>query len=137
MGPTGVVVKADLSQPDAGPDATIEFAVWPADRPAERTEWSSAARYPAGVAWGDVPASVLQEGGSYVVAVRSRHGDQSSPWSADCAFTIDFVRPNRPALISSTDYPTASAPGTGGVGVTARSRCQPTASPTRSASTTD
>jgi hypothetical protein len=81
MGPTGTVVKAKLATSDDEADLTARFALWPADRPQDRVEWTGTGRYPSNVAWGYAPAGAVQNGGAYAIAVRSERGDEApSTW---------------------------------------------------------
>jgi hypothetical protein len=116
------IITAKLSDPDTSPttgsqSATPTFAVWPADQPTARVEWTSYDVYVPATVWGYLPSGTLQDGVTYVAAVRSFDGYDWSPWSAECRFTVDSTRPDRAPLVSSTDYGTALPPGSGGPGI--------------------
>ena len=59
---------------------------------------------------------MLAHGGHYGLAVRARDAHDVSPWSAECRFSVDTVRPT-PPTVSSADYPSREWPGTGGPGL--------------------
>ncbi|GAA0942779.1 hypothetical protein [Virgisporangium aurantiacum] len=103
-------LNATLTDPDAasggGSSVYGKFAIWPVDRPAERVETpESWAGYAPTTAWGYTPAGLLQNGVTYALAARSRDQDDVSPWSAECRFTVDTVRPSHAPTVTSTDYP--------------------------------
>ena len=124
--PGRVTVKALITDPDEG-DAgssdrvTATFAVWPADRPAERVEWDDIGLPAPHTAWGRTPEGLLQNGVTYVVAVRSRDDHDVSPWSPECRFTFDTERPTVKPVVTSTDYPeNGDFPGSGGPGISGK-----------------
>jgi hypothetical protein len=112
------VTDPDVSPSSSGDSLTATFAAWPVDRPAERVETDVWATYAPATAWGGVPDGFLKEGGTYAWAVRTRDDRDSSPWSAECRFTVDTVRPDKVPTVASTDYPAGwNWPGSGGPGI--------------------
>ena len=113
IGTTRPELQALLTDPDVnetggGDRVKATFAWWPADRPAERTEFE----YPYPMSSGywfryTVPDAVMVNGGTYAFSVRAtdQYGD-TSDWSPECRFTIDTQRPSAPT-VTSTDYPVA------------------------------
>lgn len=54
--------------------------------------------------WPALPEGLLQHGNVYRYRAKTSDGTDSSPYSAECWFRVDSVRPGVPR-ISSTDYP--------------------------------
>jgi hypothetical protein len=80
-----------------------DFAVWPVDDPAARTEFSSNGsrdRY----ATGRVPAALQEDGKTYAWQVRVSDGIGTSPWSRTCQYLVDRTPPPAPT-VSSSNYP--------------------------------
>ncbi|WP_144119849.1 hypothetical protein [Catellatospora sichuanensis] len=104
-------ITAWATDPDVAPGNTIgdpimpTFAVWPADEPEKRVEWTTYRSYAPRWVSGTVPSGVLEQGRTYVAAVRAADDDVAGPWSAECRFTVDRERPSQPPLVSSVDYP--------------------------------
>lgn len=122
IGTTVPVLSAQVTDPDkldgfAGDQVTATFAWWPADRPTERTEWTSYSTYaPRRISY-TVPEGGMVHGGTYAFSVRAADQHASSDWSPECRFTVDTVRPPAPT-VTSTDYPAGwSQPGHGGPGI--------------------
>ncbi|HET8658539.1 MAG TPA: hypothetical protein VFM55_06030 [Micromonosporaceae bacterium] len=103
---TTPALSALLTDPEGSDTAYATFAIWPVDRPQDRIELpESWAGYTPTWAWAWVPAGLLANGGSYAFAVRSRDDYDFSAWSPECRFTVDTQRPDRPPVVTSTDYP--------------------------------
>ncbi|GIJ49603.1 hypothetical protein Val02_64890 [Virgisporangium aliadipatigenens] len=113
-------VRAFLSDPEPNPyDSTWlrpTVAIWPLDHPDQRREWELSQSPPELDMQWTVPEGVLVHGGRYALAVRSRDAHDVSPWSAECRFSVDTVRPAAPS-VSSPDYPNENWPGWGGPGL--------------------
>jgi hypothetical protein len=54
--------------------------------------------------WPELPEGLLQHGNVYRYRARTSDGTDSSPYSAECWFLVDSVKPGKPR-VSSTDYP--------------------------------
>lgn len=72
-----------------------------------------------GTVQGTVPAGDLSDGASYFFQARANDGIDLSPWSVKCEFTVDATPPDRPPVVSSTEYPNDDVKR-GGVGRTGR-----------------
>ncbi|MBO4207190.1 hypothetical protein [Micromonospora echinofusca] len=121
-GDTGPALRASVTDPDVnetgGRDiVAATFALWPVDRPAERTEVTldgqpSPARYVY-----QLPRGRLTHGNTYAFSVRASDRYDSSNWSPECRFTVDTAAPAAPT-VSSIDYPAGwNGPATGGPGI--------------------
>ncbi|HZM84455.1 MAG TPA: hypothetical protein VFC19_52715 [Candidatus Limnocylindrales bacterium] len=99
------------SQPITG-----TFAVWPVDNPVERLEWTSYQYYaPASISF-LLPAGFVQQDRVYAWSARTTDELASSDWAPECRFTVDSVRPNRPPVVTSLEYPNDGQPH-GGPGI--------------------
>lgn len=96
------------TDPDLQQFATLgyEFAVWPVDDPANRTEISVPDGSVGMFSTGTVPAGVLVDGKSYAWQARVSDGLATSAWSKVCTFVVDRTSPSQPQ-ISSSNYPKA------------------------------
>ncbi|MFS8104775.1 VCBS repeat-containing protein [Lentzea alba] len=54
--------------------------------------------------WPELPQGLLQHGNVYSYRAKTNDGTDTGPYSAECWFLVDAVKPGMP-LISSTDYP--------------------------------
>lgn len=105
------------ADPD-GPDdvMTARMAIWPADQPSERTEFTSIAIYDF-VLFNLYPDRYeLRDNVTYAMQYRAEDGTDVSPWTAPCFFTVDIVGPLVAPTVASPDYPDAHEPR-GGVGI--------------------
>jgi hypothetical protein len=93
------------------------FAVWPAERPAERREFHSGPQASGTVFELTPPSSLFSDGAHYEWAVQGDDGDDLSAWSAPCRFIADFTRPAVEPSVVSTTYPERPHPGGGGAGI--------------------
>ena len=95
---------------------TGRFAIWPVDRPVERTEYTTAQQSSGSVARVSLPSGLLTDATEYAWVVRAADDLDVSPWSEPCRFVTDAVRPSAPG-VSSAVYPEQPHPGGGGPGV--------------------
>ncbi|WP_144119879.1 hypothetical protein [Catellatospora sichuanensis] len=87
---------------------TYDFAVWPQDDAAARTEFAGRAG-PAGyVGGGTVPDGVLVDGRTYAWQYRVGDGADTTAWSRTCYFVYDRTAPSAP-VITSSNYPNADS----------------------------
>jgi hypothetical protein len=80
-----------------------DFAVWPVDDPAARTELSQSGgsgRY----ATVQVPAELQEDGRTYAWQARVSDGLDTSSWSRTCQYLVDRTPPSAPA-VNSSNYP--------------------------------
>lgn len=107
------LLEATVRDPDPYEQLTAQFAIWPTDAPAERTE------YTTGPSWGAqwlLPDGFLAHDREYTWTVRASDGRATSDWAPPCRFRTDFVVPRTP-LVHSETYPeggTGGAPGVPG-----------------------
>lgn len=91
-----------------GRNLKYDFAVWPQDDPAARTEFASSFSVPDRVANGTVPEGVLTDGRTYAWQYRVGDGADTTAWSRTCYFVYDRTAPSAPAVTSS-NYPVADS----------------------------
>jgi len=118
IGTTTPQVTVYFADPDLGvgqaQTVTLEFAVWPADEPEHRVEWTKDAWTNAGTEFTTIP-STLVNGGRYQLTARATDSaGAASAWSPVCGFTVDTTRPH-PPVVTSTDYPEGTPSGGPGV----------------------
>ncbi|MFD0206316.1 MULTISPECIES: CBM96 family carbohydrate-binding protein [Saccharothrix] len=104
-----VALEALPTDPDPGDQRvgglTIDFALWPQDDPAARTEQRAPSTEPTRVARWQVPATLFAtDGQTYSWQARVTDGVDTSAWSEPCHFTVDTVDPPVPA-VTSANYP--------------------------------
>ena len=58
-----------------------------------------------GIAHASQPAGTFVHGGRYTFSAEAADNHESSDRSGTCEFEVDTVRPDRPPLVSSTDFP--------------------------------
>lgn len=95
---------------------TGTFAVWPVDNPAERLEWTSYQTYAPSTISYLIPAGYVQQDRVYAWTTRTNDDLAGSAWAPECRFTVDSVRPDRPPVVASVDYPSDGQPH-GGPGI--------------------
>ncbi|WP_155369275.1 hypothetical protein [Catellatospora vulcania] len=91
-----------------GTNLDYDFALWPQDDPAARTEFASPFSVPDRVATGTVPEGVLTDGRTYAWQYRVGDGADTTAWSRTCYFVYDRTAPAAPAVTSS-NYPAADS----------------------------
>ncbi|PSL42614.1 hypothetical protein B0I31_1362 [Saccharothrix carnea] len=104
-----VVLEALPADPDPGDrqvvGLTVDFALWPQDDPAARTEQRAPSTDPTRVARWEVPATLFAaDGRTYSWQARVTDGVDTSAWSEPCHFTVDTVNPPAP-VVTSANYP--------------------------------
>jgi hypothetical protein len=92
------IADADSSSPGG------RFAVWPVDRPEERTE-AFGSNYGSGHVRTDLDLSGYADGTVVAFAVQATDNDDTSAWSAPCHLRVDTVAPKRAPVVSSPEYP--------------------------------
>jgi hypothetical protein len=118
VGTVTPTLRATVTDPDAGTLLSTSFSWAPVGGTINGTDKVTQ----NGVATGSqavvpVPAGRLVDGSSYFFQVQDTDGTDTSPWSAQCEFTVDTDRPAAPPAVSSTDYP-ADGNFHGGMGQT-------------------
>lgn len=110
----------DLGYPNDEPYYYGHFAVWPVSDPAARVEYQEITQswtrpMTVGV---NLPFSQFPDGVEYAwsMSVGDQVNVNLSPWSPECHFIVDSTGPSQKPTVTSSDYPTQSAPH-GGVGV--------------------
>ncbi|WP_330277467.1 VCBS repeat-containing protein [Lentzea sp. NBC_00516] len=58
--------------------------------------------------WPELPVGLLKHGEKYSYRAKTSDGTDTGPYSTDCWFLVDSVRPGKP-ILSSTDYPNGQA----------------------------
>jgi hypothetical protein len=98
---------ADADAGDGDPDAILryDFAVWPVDDPAARSEYSLSTSLFGRVATVQVPEEALADGRTYAWQVRVFDGEAFSPWSRTCLLAIDRTGPVAAPAVTSDNYP--------------------------------
>jgi len=111
LGETTPSLWAMFGDPDSYDfNLTGDFAVWPVDDSANRTEFTSPYTPNGFERQANVPSGVLVDGGTYAWQARTDDGTLKSAWTKPCYFTVDTSRPNVPIITSS--YPQGQfAPG--------------------------
>ncbi len=100
------VTDPDVNETGGGDPVHPEYAVWPEGQPEQKATWQGGwAGYSPTTVYSTIPSGVLSENGTYVFQVRSSDGDDVSPWSTECRFTVDTVGPQQPPVVTSADYP--------------------------------
>jgi hypothetical protein len=98
-------LEAIFSDSDPG-DVLLkgDFAVWPANDPGNRTEFSATVGngYEGGIS---PPTGVLTDGGTYAWQARTDDGTDQSAWSKPCYFTVDATAPSAEPTVLSANYP--------------------------------
>ncbi|HET6711941.1 hypothetical protein [Amycolatopsis sp.] len=107
---SAIVTDPDTSQVGA------EFAWWPVAHPDQRQTLARTSWTPGYPLWIDLAQDRLADGVTYDWQVRGTDELTTGPWSGTCRFTTDFTAPTTVPLVTSTDFPSATAPA-GGVGV--------------------
>ncbi|KOX15342.1 hypothetical protein ADK67_41585 [Saccharothrix sp. NRRL B-16348] len=103
-----VALEALPADPDPGDQEgsglTVDFALWPQDDPAARTEQRVQYADTDRVARVQYPAALFADGRAYSWQARVADGVDTSAWSGPCHFTADAVNPPAPA-VTSANYP--------------------------------
>jgi hypothetical protein len=100
------IISARVTDPDTtGQLVSATFAVWPRSRPQDRLEWTSTPAHAPTTEVFRVPDGFLADAVSYVFTVRASDDQTSTPWSPECEFIVDTVRPGAAPVVTSTDYP--------------------------------
>jgi hypothetical protein len=103
-----VVLEALPADPDPAdqqrPGVTVDFALWPQDDPAARTEQRAQSTETTRVARSEFPAALFTDGRAYSWQARVTDGVDTSAWSEPCHFTADAADPPTPA-VTSANYP--------------------------------
>ncbi len=109
-------LSAVVTDPDSY-QVGAEFAWWPVAHPDQR-QTTELGRYwsPGYPLWTELTQDRLADGVTYDWQVRGTDELTTGPWSETCRFTTDFTPPTTAPLVTSADYPSATAPA-GGVGV--------------------
>ncbi|WP_158849581.1 CBM96 family carbohydrate-binding protein [Saccharothrix deserti] len=87
-----------------GSGVTVDFALWPQDDPAARTEQRVQYAETTRVARSQFPAALFTDGRAYSWQARVTDGVDTSAWSEPCHFTADAANPPAPA-VTSANYP--------------------------------
>ncbi|XVS67481.1 DUF7594 domain-containing protein [Actinosynnema sp. CA-299493] len=103
-----VVLEALPADPDPddqrGFGGAVDFALWPQDDPATRTEQRAQHIGTDRVARSEFWAGLLTDGRTYSWQARATDGVDTSQWSEPCHFTVDGTAPPTPA-VTSANYP--------------------------------
>jgi hypothetical protein len=106
IGTATPTLRATVSDPDAGTLLNTSFYWAPVGGTTNGTDKVTQNSVATGSqAVVTVPAGKLTDGGSYFFQVQDTDGKDTSPWSAQCEFTVDSTRPDKPPAVASTDYP--------------------------------
>ena len=107
------LLEASVRDPDPYERLTSQFAIWPTDAPAERTEYTTDPRVSFSAQW-LLPDGLLAHDREYTWTVRTSDGHATTDWAAPCRFRTDFVVPRAP-LVHSETYPEGGTGGSPGV----------------------
>ncbi|WP_432982800.1 hypothetical protein [Dactylosporangium sp. CA-233914] len=102
---------------DADPDdarLTGEFAIWPVDRPDQRTTVTQQSMQNGHVESVTPPADALADNTTYAWQARVNDGTDDSPWSQTCYFTTDATAPANAPTVNSPNYPSNTTRYPGG-----------------------
>ncbi|GIH62415.1 hypothetical protein Msi02_32320 [Microbispora siamensis] len=106
VGTTTPTLRAKASDPDAGQTLDVS-AYWAtpgsATNGTDKVTQTNVAN--GGQLVVSVPAGRLTDGQSYYWQAQSTDRTDTSPWSGQCAFTVDATRPGSPPTVTSADYP--------------------------------
>ncbi|WP_148088693.1 DUF7594 domain-containing protein [Saccharothrix texasensis] len=103
-----VVLEALPADPDPddqrGSGGAVDFALWPQDDQATRTEQRAQHTGTTRVARWEFAAGLFTDGRTYSWQARVTDGADTSEWSEPCHFTVDGTDPPVPA-VTSANYP--------------------------------
>ncbi|GIG58402.1 hypothetical protein Lfu02_27740 [Longispora fulva] len=105
LGGFGNMLQAVGTDADAWDSLHHDFAVWPVDNPAARTEVGADYGRSGRVNTVNLPANVLVSGKTYAWQVRVSDGTDTSAWSKTCTFAYDNVAPATTPTVTSSNYP--------------------------------
>ncbi|BBH65593.1 hypothetical protein ACTI_22780 [Actinoplanes sp. OR16] len=114
-----VTLAATYSGEISNAEVQADFEVWDTAKPEAVQKWQDGASEEDRKLYIQLEDDAKQmDGVTYGWRVRVLDGEQASPWSDTCFYTIDRQGPGAPA-VTSADYPDGGAQ-TGGIGVPGR-----------------
>ncbi|NJC69019.1 DNRLRE domain-containing protein [Planosporangium thailandense] len=121
--PTGndsTVFKANVADVDKPSYPTARFAVWPADHPDQRREFTGST-YFDGTSTASTDLRGYPDGAVLLWTARAEDGLDVSAWAKPCYLTIDRTAPTKAPTVASSLYPEGTV-ASGGPGVKGKFR---------------